>query len=145
MSCIRRGTPLGRAFMWGVSLLEVFSEEESTYLVEQGGNEHLIRRMGECRPERCRSACCRMLCLSGMFSSYLEGFAEMGETAPVVRMHCKFLDADYLCLRWARHDFPKACSDFPSPGDKMYLEVMDTCSFFFEMVENVSALRCREL
>ncbi len=130
---------LGRSFLWDVKLLDKLDTDR--FLIEKDQEMYVIDKQGCCRPEYCQAACCQVFCLKSGFSDYLAGFTEKGIAGPLIPMRCKYLTEDLRCARWERTDFPTACREFPVPGDRMYLEVMDFCSFTFHLVEKVPMTR----
>jgi hypothetical protein len=130
---------LGRSFLWDVKLLEKIDTDR--FLVEKGKKMFVLGKQGCCRPEYCQAACCQVFCLKDGFSAYLEGFTKKGLAGPLIPMRCKYLSEDLWCARWEQSDFPTACREFPVPGDRMYLEVMDFCSFTFHLLEKVPMTR----
>ena len=128
---------VSRNFLRSTSPLEKTSASPPQYLVERENRIYLLERYGTCEYKRCKSICCRMLCLNLQWNDYLAGFAEMGIGAPLIYRACRHLAQDWTCLRWNTQHFPSACANFPVPGDVMYLEVMDVCSFFFVFLREV--------
>jgi hypothetical protein len=128
----RTGIRLGRDFIAGVALLE--SLQDGTYLVRWGERELIVLRRGNCDYAPCNASCCSILCLRSPWTPYISGFAEKGLASPVVRIACRHLLHDMTCSRWNQAEYPENCKHFPTPGDPMYLEVMDRCSFHFEIV-----------
>jgi hypothetical protein len=131
------GQLLDRHFLEEVTLLEML--EANRYLVHWRDRDLIVARHGRCEYRECKAMCCSMLCLKGPRTAYLSGFADQGIVSPVVPIHCRFLRQDLTCHRWDRPDFPENCGNFPVPGDPMYLEVMESCTFSFVLVrENVA-------
>ncbi len=128
---------VSRNFLRSATPLEKTSSSPLQYLVEREERTFLLERHGTCEYERCKAVCCRMLCLNLQWNEYLAGFAEMGIRAPLIYRTCRYLALDWTCLRWSSQHFPRACANFPVPGDAMYLEVMDVCSFFFVFLREV--------
>jgi hypothetical protein len=126
------GKRLNRSLLEEISLLEGLGDDQ--YLVRWRDQEMIVAKRGRCEYLRCKAMCCSMLCLRGPWTSYLSGFAVRGLASPLVRIPCRFLDHDLTCRRWDSTDFPENCRNFPVPGDPMYLEVMERCAFFFELV-----------
>ncbi|MFW6324823.1 MAG: hypothetical protein ACOC0U_07145 [Desulfovibrionales bacterium] len=137
MTCARDGEALPFAFMKNAKICERFSWEEQLFLVEHQGREYLVRRRGECFPSSCGAACCSFFCLKGPWTRYLAGFAYQGRAAMYIRQKCRFLGGDYLCKRWRKPDYPENCLSFPVPGDLMYAEVMDRCSYWFTLERRI--------
>ncbi|MBG0776921.1 MAG: hypothetical protein H0S85_10880 [Desulfovibrionaceae bacterium] len=135
------GSPADRDFLRDAEMLELMADD--LFLVRRADREYVLRRTGACDTERCRAACCAMICLHGDYSEYLEGFADRGAGSPVVRVRCRFLDAADRCSRWRAPNYPLACLLFPIPGDHLYLEVMDVCAFRFIVEADVTNLRER--
>ena len=128
---------VSRNFLKSATTFEKTSSSPAQYLVEREERTFLLERHGTCEYERCKAICCRMLCLNLQWNEYLAGFAEMGIHAPLIYRTCRHLAQDWTCLRWNSQHFPHACANFPVPGDAMYLEVMDVCSFFFVFLREV--------
>lgn len=128
---------VSRKFLGSATPLEKTSFSPTQYLVEREERVFLLERRGTCKYERCQAKCCRMLCLNLQWNDYLAGFAEKGIRSPVISRTCRYLAADWKCLRWNAQHFPRACANFPVPGDAMYLEVMKACSFFFVLLREV--------
>ena len=128
---------VSRNFLKSATTFEKTSSSPDQYLVEREERTFLLERHGTCEYERCKAICCRMLCLNLQWNEYLAGFAEMGIHAPLIYRTCRHLAQDWTCLRWNSQHFPHACANFPVPGDAMYLEVMDVCSFFFVFLREV--------
>ena len=126
-----------RNFLKSATALEKISCSPPQYFVEIEERTFLLERHGTCEYERCKAICCRMLCLDIQWNEYLAGFAEMGICTPLIHRACRYLAQDWTCLRWSSQRFPRACANFPVPGDAMYLEVMDVCSFFFVLLREV--------
>ena len=118
-------------FLRSATPLENTSSSPPQYLVEREERTFILERQGTCEYRKCKAICCRMLCLNLPWNEYLAGFAEKGIKAPLIYRTCRYLAKDWTCLRWNSQNFPSACANFPVPGDTMYLEVMDSCSFFF--------------
>jgi hypothetical protein len=129
---LRTGERIDRSFMAGISLLETMLD--GTYLVRWQEREFIVLRRGNCDYFPCKASCCSILCLRGPWTPYISGFAEQGLASPVVRIACRNLLQDWTCSRWNGAEYPENCQHFPTPGDPMYLEVMDRCSFHFEIV-----------
>jgi hypothetical protein len=130
------GQVLDREFLEETKLLEGLGED--SFLVRWRDQELIVARVGRCEYLSCKAMCCSMLCLKGPWTSYIAGFADQGRASPLVRIPCRFLQADLTCLRWNLSDFPENCRSFPAPGDPMYLEVMEQCSFAFELVRRTT-------
>lgn len=129
--------PVSRDFLCSAISLEKTSTHPPRYLVEHKERTFLLERYGKCEYQHCKAACCRMLCLNIEWNDYLAGFAEMGIRTPLIHRTCKHLAHDWTCLRWHSPHFPGACGNFPVPGDAVYLEVMDVCSFHFLLLREV--------
>jgi hypothetical protein len=133
---LKPGQLLDRPFLKEATLLEKL--ESNRYLIQWRDRDLIVVRHGRCEYRECRAMCCSMLCLKGPWTPYLSGFADQGIVSPVVPIPCRFLRQDLTCLRWKRPDFPENCGNFPVPGDPMYLEVMESCTFSFFLVrENI--------
>lgn len=128
---------LSLSFLKSISPLERLPASQPRFLVELQGRTLILERRGSCDYKKCQANCCRMLCVNLDWNEYLAGFAEQGKVAPIIHRNCRYLENDWTCRRWGRWDFPQACSNFPVPGDPLYLEVMGACSFFFVLLKEI--------
>ena len=129
---------LSRSFLQETTLLEGL--EDNRFLIRWREQELIVVREGRCEYLRCNALCCSMLCLRGPWTPYLAGFAIKGRASPLVRIPCRFLQEDLTCRRWKENEFPENCRNFPVPGDPMYLEVMEQCSFSFFLIRRNAGL-----
>jgi len=126
---------LTRGFLQEVTTLERTSIDPPRYLVDHRGRNFLLERKGACDFKACEANCCRMICLNLEWNDYLAGFAEKGTGAPLIYRTCRYLSPDFTCRRWGKGRLPRPCDNFPVPGDPMYLEVINVCSFSFVIVQ----------
>lgn len=131
---------LGREFLLDVRVVEQACHDPVLFVVERKGKRYTLCRKGSCDFRACNAVCCRMLVLEGAFTPYLEGFAKKGRHAPIIPRTCRYLAEDCSCRRWNAPDFPTRCANFPVPGDALYLEVMDSCAFSFELAQDLGPL-----
>lgn len=125
-------------FLKSISPLERLPTSPPRYLVEHRDRILILERRGTCDYDKCEASCCRMLCVNLDWNEYLAGFAEQGMNAQIIHRSCRYLlEDDWTCRRWDRRDFPRACINFPVPGDPLYLEVMEVCSFFFVFLQEI--------
>ncbi|MFW6357372.1 MAG: hypothetical protein ACOC0K_01425 [bacterium] len=144
MALIRAGEQLSREFLSEVRTLEETIQVDE-YVIEHHETRYLVQRKGFCDFLRCEAACCQMLCLKCKWNAYLEGFAVKGKHSPLIANPCKYLERDLSCSRWSGPDYPSICKSFPVPGDAMYLEVMDRCTFYFQMIRIIREERLDQL
>ena len=128
---------LSKNYLKSVTPLERIATSPPQYLVEREGRTFVLERHGMCDYESCQAICCRMICFNLEWNEYLAGFAEKGTWIPYIYKTCRYLAENSMCLRWNEWHFPRRCDNFPVPGDPLYLEVMDLCSFWFVCLREI--------
>jgi len=103
-----------------------------TYLFKHKNKLHYVKRVGKCEPKKCKSACCKFINLQYP-STYLEQFGTKSCKGTRINVKCSQL-SNNKCALWNSKKFPGACKQFPHPTDNVYIEVMDVCTFKFEIL-----------
>jgi hypothetical protein len=102
-----------------------------------------IKRIGECHPDICGSACCKFWL--SMSNEELETYNYHSSFADKIDKHgnlifdktCKHLDVkENKCKLWGSNKFPEVCRQFPTVNDYVYRNVMDKCTFQFVIAED---------
>jgi len=109
------------------------------YMLEFKDKYLVVRRIGKCDYKKCKSVCCKFFCISGR--KYNQGFGkknEFGDT--IVDVLCKNLSKDGKCLLFKTRKFPRACKQFPHSTDGVYKNIMDKCSFKFEILFQIDKM-----
>jgi len=77
-------------------------------------------RHGECNPEKCGGACCKLLTTE----------SDKEKFKPTKGV-CKYLKKG-KCSKY--DDRPDECKDFPTPNHPMYKKVEGVCTYWFERI-----------
>ena len=68
---------------------------------------------------------------------YYKNFGIKKKYSNIIKIKCKQLNKKGFCNIWKKKTFPKHCYYFPVPNDRMYWEVFNKCSFYFEIIEEL--------
>ena len=127
------------------------------YLVTLDDKYLITKRVGKCDYKKCKNACCKF-CSVGYNHEYYEGFGEKSKIGNhiILKKKCKFIDKNGTCKKWGQKQgkvdysngkdgilkgFPRACDQFPYLSDEVYHEVMDVCTFRYEIIMTIPNLR----
>ncbi len=109
------------------------------YFIETNEKYLIIKRVGECDYKKCKSICCKFVCGGG--NSYWEGFSKKNEFGDsIIDIRCKNLNKKGACNLFKKKGFPGACKQFPHPTDGVYRNILDKCSFKFEILYQVNKI-----
>jgi hypothetical protein len=131
--------------------------EGYVYLVSTKDKLLIVKRVGKCDYKKCKNACCKF-CSLPYPHEYWEGFGEISKKRENIlcKKTCKFLDKNGTCKKWDNSEkeidysnggdgvlkgFPRACEQFPSLSDGVYHEVIDVCTFKYEIIQEIDILR----
>ena len=131
--------------------------EGNVYVLTLDDKYLIVKRVGKCDYKKCKNACCKFCELPYPYE-YWEGFGEISKngTTIVLKKTCKFLDKNGTCKKWRESEkeinysngglgikkgFPRACEQFPVLTDGVYHEVIDVCSFKYEIIMTIPNLR----
>ncbi len=108
--------------------------QKKIYLIKFKERFVIVKRVGKCEPEKCKSACCKFVD-AYYLSNYSKGFFDEKDEFGKYYLNkdCNNLNECGKCKKWNK-DLPGACKQFPHPSDKVYWHIMDKCSFKFEVV-----------
>lgn len=112
--------------------------DSNMFLVELRNKFLIVKRIGKCDYKKCKNACCKFISLSYPHS-YFEGFGKVNnqKTNVIIKKTCKFLCKTGTCNRWGKKDFPEACKQFPHVSDGTFIEIMDRCTFKYEIIYEI--------
>ncbi len=99
----------------------------------------VVRRTGKCDYKKCKSACCKFICLGE--SKYWDGFGKKNEFGNIIlNTKCKNLNKKGECLVFKKKNFPEACKQFPHPIDGVYKHIAEKCMFKFEILYQINRI-----
>lgn len=125
-------------------------DSPSIYILEFKDKYLIVKITGKCDYKKCKNACCKF-CSLAYPHEYFEGFGEPSKDFKhlIIKKKCKFLNKNGTCQKWNKKEtkidnsigyqgritgFPRACKQFPHPDDGIYHEVMDKCTFKYEIM-----------
>lgn len=134
-------------------------EHPGIYLLELKDKNLIVRRIGKCDYKKCKNACCKFCGLSYPHE-YFEGFGEPSKNFKnlIIKKRCKFLNKNGTCQKWNEKKsevdnsigtlgrstgFPRACEQFPHLTDEVYNEVIDKCTFKYEILFTIDKVLTR--
>ena len=112
--------------------MDVLDEKSKIYILMLADKFLIVKRVGRCDYKKCNSACCKIMCITN--HDFFKFFGEKSEFGVVIKKRCKYLKKDGKCKVWKEKKFHGACKKFPYASDGHYWEVMDKCSFRFEIL-----------
>lgn len=112
----------------------LISAIEFTYYIRLGDDLLLIKRIGKCSPDKCKSICCKSFFYGGSSKDYVNGFMNKAEHGYYINKICRYLKKN-RCSRWKKKGFPLPCLMFPEFMDKYYWHIMDKCTFKYGVFE----------
>lgn len=94
----------------------------------------VLKRTGKCEPNKCDSICCK-LCSAGYITDYSKGFFDCKDDFgyDILKRKCNNLSKCGKCDLWGKK-IPNACKQFPHPSDSIYWNVIDVCTFRYEIL-----------
>lgn len=130
------------------------SDKSNIYMLELKDKFVIVERTGKCDYKKCKNACCKF-CVLAYPHEYFEGFGKIGNNkrSLIMEKKCKFLEKDGTCQKWGKKSkctdptiggmgkysgFPRACEQFPHPDDSVFYEVMDVCTFKFNIIYTIT-------
>lgn len=115
--------------------MEVLDDKAKIYVLVLKDRFLFVKRVGKCDYKKCKNICCKFM--HNINRPFFKGFGEDSEFGSMIKRRCKYLDKNGICKVWKTKRFPRACKQFPHPSDSHYWEVMDKCSFKFEILYTV--------
>ncbi len=115
------------------------------FVIELKDKFIIVKRVGKCNWKKCKNACCK-ICSAGYIKDYSKGFFDGKDDFGkyIIRKSCNNLMKDGTCKLWKKRitnydsslnkGFPLACKNFPMPGDSIYWNVINVCSFKFQII-----------
>ncbi len=127
--------------------------EENVYVIQLEDKYLIAKRVGKCDYKKCKNACCKF-CGLPYPHEYFEGFGDYSKKSNsiILKKNCKFLNKNGTCKKWGEQEgkiyyshkelgrqkgFPRACSQFPYLDDAVFHQVMDICSFKYEIIYTI--------
>jgi hypothetical protein len=128
------------------SYILVWEKNTKIVLVELKKEFVIVKRTGKCNYKKCKNACCKF-CSAAYLKDYSRGFFEKDVFGKeIVKIKCNNLNKNGTCKLWGKKSskdsqtnkgFPLACKEFPIPQDSIYWNVLDVCSYKFEVLHSI--------
>ncbi len=115
-------------------------KSQYNYIYEYKNKQYLVQRVGECKPKKCKSACCKFMHTEYNLD-YTKNFGKLTKSGVILPLICSQLNTKCdTCKLWDKK-LPKVCNQFPHPSDRVYYEVYDKCSFKFKILFELKKLK----